>query len=152
MGNYPWKHMNHKLTNGMAMWKGNGNTVALQFFLKAKVYKKKEEAKWWPVTEHFNSIVFHKSIPVNKQHTYQSVLNKRKIPRQNQYSVWFFRLFQSEISRLQYSYVRIPYKIWQTVSFSYTELIHMKVKIRINLRIRYEFFLVITMLMTTYLV
>jgi hypothetical protein len=33
MGNYPGRRMNHKLANGMNMWRGNGNTTTL-FSLK----------------------------------------------------------------------------------------------------------------------
>ena len=34
MGNYPRMRMNHKLANGIKMWKGNGNTTTLLFSLK----------------------------------------------------------------------------------------------------------------------
>jgi len=34
MENYSSRPMTHKLTNGMQMWKGNGNTITLLFSLK----------------------------------------------------------------------------------------------------------------------
>ena len=66
--------MNQKLANDMKMWKGNGNTITLLFFLKGlkiKFYIKKEEDTIMWV--HFKSILFHKSEPANKQHTNQSM-------------------------------------------------------------------------------
>jgi hypothetical protein len=66
--------MNHKLANGMKMWKGNGNTTTLLFSLKGLDIlhqERKGQVKTIDV-EHFNSILFHKSGPANKQHTNQS--------------------------------------------------------------------------------
>ena len=61
--------MNHNLANGIKMWKGNGDNTRLLFSLKRlELYIMKEEDI---VMEHFNSILFHKSEPANKQHTNQ---------------------------------------------------------------------------------
>ena len=55
------------------MWKGNGNTTTLQFSLKGLevLYRERRQVNTI-VMEHFSSILFHKSGPANKQHTYQS--------------------------------------------------------------------------------
>jgi hypothetical protein len=45
MGNYPLRQMNHKLANGMKIWKGNVNTITLIFSLKGKFYIKRNEDK-----------------------------------------------------------------------------------------------------------
>ena len=68
--------MNHKLANGMNMWKGNGNTATLLFSLKDLDILQQgriEEVKTI-VMEHFNRILFYKSGLANKQQTYQSIL------------------------------------------------------------------------------
>ena len=65
--------MNHKLTNGMKMWKGNGNTTTLLFFLKRLkiVHQEGRGQVKTKVMEHFIGILFHKSGSANKQHTNQ---------------------------------------------------------------------------------
>jgi hypothetical protein len=63
--------MNHKLANGMKMWRGNGNTTTLLFSLKKLeiVHQEKRRQVKTIVMEHFNGILFHKSGLANKQHT-----------------------------------------------------------------------------------
>ena len=71
IGNCLSKRMNQKMTSGMAMWKGTGNTItyfspemtsnhgsseSLPDVMSCKI--KKGEEKW---SQHFNSIFFHKS-------------------------------------------------------------------------------------------
>ena len=55
----------------MNMWKGNGNTTALLFFLKRPEIPHQERRTQVKtiVIEHFNGILFHKFGPANKQHT-----------------------------------------------------------------------------------
>ena len=67
--------MNHMLANGMKMWKGNGNTTTLLFSLKRLeiLHKERRGQVKTIVMEHFNSILFYKSGPANKQHTNQSI-------------------------------------------------------------------------------
>ena len=72
MGHYLWKRMNHKLANGMDMWKGNSNTITLLFSLKElEVLHQERRGKVNTIVmEHFKSILFHKSgltsnIPIN---------------------------------------------------------------------------------------
>ena len=75
MGNYPWRRMNHKLINGMKICKGNGNTTTLLFSLKGleMLHQKRRVQVKTIAMEHFNSILFHKYGPANKQHTNQSI-------------------------------------------------------------------------------
>ena len=75
MGNYPWRRMNHKLTNGMKIWKGKGNTITLLFSLKwlEILHQERRGQVNTVVIEHFNRILFHRSWPANKQHTYQTI-------------------------------------------------------------------------------
>jgi hypothetical protein len=63
--------MNHKFANDMKMWKGNGNTTTLLFSLKILeiAHQQRRGQVKTIVMEHFNVILFHKSGPVNKQHT-----------------------------------------------------------------------------------
>jgi hypothetical protein len=65
--------MNHKLANRMKIWKGNGNTTTLLFSLKRLeiVHQGRRGQVKTIVMEHFNSILFHKFGPANKQHTNQ---------------------------------------------------------------------------------
>jgi hypothetical protein len=67
--------MNHKLANGMKMWKGNGNTITLLFSLKGleTLHQERRGQVKTTVIEYFNSILFHKPGLANKQHTYQSI-------------------------------------------------------------------------------
>ena len=60
----------------MKVWKENGNTTTLLHSLKELLILQKERRGQVNtiVMEHFTSIVFHKSGPPNKQHTYQSIL------------------------------------------------------------------------------
>jgi hypothetical protein len=52
------------------MWKGNGKTTILLFSLKGiDIFHQ----AYTIVAQHFNSILFHKSGPPNKQHAYQSI-------------------------------------------------------------------------------
>ena len=62
--------MNNKFANGMKMWKGNGNTTIL-FSLKRLeiVHQERRGQVKTMVIEDFNGILFHKSLPANKQHT-----------------------------------------------------------------------------------
>jgi hypothetical protein len=72
--NYPWRRMNHKLANGMKIWNANGNTTTLLFSPKGLEILH-QERRWLVDTllmEHFESILSHKSGPINKQHTNQS--------------------------------------------------------------------------------
>ena len=72
--------MNHKLTSAMKMWKENGETNILLFSLKGLkiLHQERRGQVNIIVMEHFNSILFHKSRPANKQHTNQlSLLNTR---------------------------------------------------------------------------
>ena len=71
--------MNHKLANGMKMWKGNGNTTTLIFSLKGLeiLHQERRGQVKTMAKEHFKSIIFHRSGPANKQHTYQSINGKR---------------------------------------------------------------------------
>jgi hypothetical protein len=65
------------LANGMKMWKGNGNTTTLLYSLKRLeiVHQERRGQVKTIVMEHFNCILFHKSGPVNKQHTNQPTFN-----------------------------------------------------------------------------
>ena len=67
--------MNHKLANGMKMWKGNGDTTTLLFSLKGLeiLHKERRGQVKTMVMQHFNGILFHKSRPANKQHINQSI-------------------------------------------------------------------------------
>ena len=67
--------MNHKLTNGMKMWKGNGNTITLSFSLKGLeiLHQERRGQAKTLVMEHFNGILFHEYGPDNKQHTNLSI-------------------------------------------------------------------------------
>ena len=59
---------------GMKMRKGNGNTTKLLFSLKGLAILHQERRKMnTTVIEHLNCILFPKSRPANKQHTYQSM-------------------------------------------------------------------------------
>ena len=60
-----------QLGNAMKMWKGNGNTTTLLFYLKELdiLYEWREQVTT-VVMEHFNSILFCKSGPADKQHIY----------------------------------------------------------------------------------
>ena len=75
MGYYPWRLMSYKLANGMKMWKRYGNTTILLLFslkgLEILHQEKRGQVKTM-VMEYFNSILFHKSRPANKQHTNHS--------------------------------------------------------------------------------
>jgi hypothetical protein len=55
--------MNHKLANVRKMWKGNGNTTKLSFYLKGlgMLYQERRGQVKTIVMEHFNGILFHKS-------------------------------------------------------------------------------------------
>ena len=72
--------MNHKLANGMKMWKGNGDITTLLFSLKRleTVDQERRGQVKTIVMEHFNDILFHKSGPANKQHTNQLKLYQRQ--------------------------------------------------------------------------
>ena len=56
----------------MNMWKGIGNTTTLLFSTKELEILQKKWQLNIMVMEHFNSMLFRNSGPVNKQHTYQS--------------------------------------------------------------------------------
>jgi hypothetical protein len=55
--------MNHKLANGINMWKGNGNTTTLLFSLKGLeiLHQEKRGEVNTIVMEHLNSILLHNS-------------------------------------------------------------------------------------------
>jgi hypothetical protein len=57
------------------MWKRNGNTITLLFFLKGLeiVHQERRGQVKTIVKKHFNSILFQKSKPANKQHINQSI-------------------------------------------------------------------------------
>jgi hypothetical protein len=65
--------VNHKLANGMKMWKGNWNSTTLLFSLKRLeiVHQERRGQVKTIVMEHFNGILFHKSGPADKQHANQ---------------------------------------------------------------------------------
>ena len=67
MGNYPWSWMSHKLTNGMKVWKGNGNTTTLLFYFKwlEILHQGRRKVKNM-VMENFNRIIFQESWSANK--------------------------------------------------------------------------------------
>ena len=75
MGNYPGRRMNQKLANGMKMWKGNGNTTALLYFLNGLeiLHQVRRGQVNTIMMEHFKNILFQESGPADKQHTYQSI-------------------------------------------------------------------------------
>ena len=67
--------INLKVINGMKTWKGKGKTTTLLFFLKELgilQYERRRQVNT-TVMERFNSILFHKSAPANKQHINQSI-------------------------------------------------------------------------------
>jgi len=74
MGNYLRRHIK-KLTNNTKKWKGNGKTATLLFSIKGLeiLHKERRGQVKTIVMEHFNDILFHKSGPVNKHHTNQSI-------------------------------------------------------------------------------
>ena len=74
---------NHKLDNGMKMWKRNGNTTTLLFCLIRLeiVHQERTGQVKTIVMKHFNGILFHKSEPANKQHTKQPT-NVVEVPTQ----------------------------------------------------------------------
>ena len=74
------------MANGMKMWKVAGNTITLLFPLKGPeiLHQKRRGQVNIIGLEHFNSILFHKSGPANKQHTYKSINVKTR------FSVFFF--------------------------------------------------------------
>jgi hypothetical protein len=65
--------MNHKLADGMKLWKGNWNTTILLFSLKEfeSLHQERRGQVGTTVIELFNSFFFHKYEPANKQHIYQ---------------------------------------------------------------------------------
>jgi hypothetical protein len=67
--------VNHKLTTGMNIWKGNWNTTTLLFSLKGLqiLHQERRGQVKTIVMKHFNSMLFHKSGPANKQHANQSI-------------------------------------------------------------------------------
>jgi hypothetical protein len=69
--------MNHKLANGIKMWKGNGNITTLLFSLKGfeSLHQEKREQVETIVMKCFNGILLHKSGPANRQHTNHSSLD-----------------------------------------------------------------------------
>jgi hypothetical protein len=74
-GNYPWRWKNHHLDNDMTMWKRKRNITIVLFYLKELEilhHERRGQVKTI-VLEHFTSMIFHKSGPPNKPHTYQSV-------------------------------------------------------------------------------
>ena len=70
MGNYPWWRNNHKLVNGLKIWKGNGNIIILPQ-MNWNFTSRKGEVN--TIMMDYNNDLFHKSRPANKQHTYQSI-------------------------------------------------------------------------------
>ena len=89
----------NKLANDMKMSKGNGNTITLLFSLKGLeiLHQERRGQVKTMVMEHFNGILFHKSAPVNKQHTNQSISAYHmfgKYLRAHQYLEILFLSFQ----------------------------------------------------------
>ena len=74
-GKLSLKAFNHNLANDMRMWKRKGNTTTLSLSRKGLeiLHPEKREQLNTEVMEHFNSIIFDKSEPANKQHTYQTI-------------------------------------------------------------------------------
>ena len=68
-------YYNINMANGMKMWKRNGNTTALLFFLKGFeiLHQERRGQVKTIVMEHFNGILFHESGLANKQHTNHSL-------------------------------------------------------------------------------
>ena len=67
--------MNYKLANGMKMSNGNGNTATLLFSLNRLEFLRQERRRVNTIMrEHLDRILFLKSQPVKKQHTYQSIV------------------------------------------------------------------------------
>ena len=64
--------MNHKLANGMKIWKGNGNTLFCLKGLEILHHERRGKVNTI-MMEHLNSILFHKSGTANKQHNNQSI-------------------------------------------------------------------------------
>jgi hypothetical protein len=64
--------MNHNLTIGMKIWKGNGNTTTLLFSLKGIeiLHQEIRGQVNTVVIGHFKRFLFHKSEPANKQRRY----------------------------------------------------------------------------------
>ena len=87
MGNYPWRRMNHKWTNGMKMWKGNGNTTTLLLSLIGleTVHQERRGQVKTIVMEHLNGILLQSpdlltsSIPTTNQIKKVSNLNLAQI-------------------------------------------------------------------------
>jgi len=75
----------------MMMWKGTGNTTTLLFSLHGLeiLHQERRGQVNTIVMEHFNSILFHKSEPVNKRHTYQSINQLIKDHILLNSSLWF---------------------------------------------------------------
>ena len=60
----------------MKIWKGNGNTAILLFYLKGLEIlhqERRDQVNTIIIAGRFNSILFHKSGPPNKQHIYLSI-------------------------------------------------------------------------------
>ena len=70
--------MNQKLANGMKMSKGNWNTTTLLVYLEGTVILHQERRGQVKtiVIEHFNSILFLKSGPANKQRKKMQSINR----------------------------------------------------------------------------
>ena len=68
------------MANGIMMWKGNGNTATLLFFLKElELVNQERRAYLKPIVmEDFNNILFHKFGPANKhtQSINQPIINQ----------------------------------------------------------------------------
>ena len=69
------RRVNGKFSDCLNVWKGNGNTTTLLFSLEGFeiLYQERRREMNTTIMEHFNSILFHKSRPANKQRTYQSI-------------------------------------------------------------------------------
>jgi hypothetical protein len=65
----------NKLVNSLNMWKGNGNTSKFLFSLKGLeiVYQERRGQENPIAMEHIKRILFHRSGPANKQHTYHLI-------------------------------------------------------------------------------
>ena len=72
MGNYSWRWMNHKLA---MTWRSGEETKILPHYSFSWKNLHQERGQVNTIMmERFNSTLFYKSGPTNKQHTYQSVI------------------------------------------------------------------------------
>ena len=89
--------MNHTFANGMKMWKGNGNTTTLIFFLE-RLEISHQETKGQVKTIVMEHLKVQKSGPANKQQTNLPTTNKTR-------KAWDIDLTEPQIyTHVLYSY------------------------------------------------